>query len=310
MSKPQFESKLYGQETLFQTVRESLPDIPHLFLTGPPGCGKTALLQEILQLIRQEAPFHVESVLWLSSEKDRGIHTIRDKVNDFCKTSHAKPNSLRWIVIDDADTLPLISQQALRRPMETFAHLTRFLFASRHANHLIEPLKSRCLTIEIEPLSPFDVFPFFTKRIGIPEQHNSPELFQFTIRNFTNLHEIKMILQLYKVLLDQGQQPASILKSLEFFIPHSNIYIYQLINAIGSRNENEIRHLISKLYLAGYLLDDILLGIEKNISLFPSANPSFRFTVLQFAMQGWISIQQGKEHWLDTMDIVEQILKN
>jgi DNA polymerase III delta prime subunit len=310
MSRLPFQSKLFGQESLFQTIRESMPDIPHLFLTGPPGCGKTSLLQEILQLIRQEAPFHVESVLWLSSEKDRGIHTIRDKVNDFCKTSHAKPNSLRWIVIDDADTLPLISQQALRRPMETFAHLTRFIFAGRHANHLIEPLKSRCLMIEIEPSSPFDMFPFFIKTIGIPEVHNTPELFQFAIRNFTNLHEIKMVLHLYKVLLDQGQDPKTILKSLEFFIPHSNIYIYQLIQAIGNRKEHEIRSLISKLYLAGYLLDDILLGIEKNISLFPSPNPAFRFTVLQFAMQGWISIQQGKEHWLDTMDIVEQILKN
>jgi hypothetical protein len=27
-------------------------------------------------------------------------------------------------------------------------------------------------------------------------------------------------------------------------------------------------------------------------------------------MLGWIYIQQGKEHWLDTMDIVEQVMRN
>jgi hypothetical protein len=25
-------------------------------------------------------------------------------------------------------------------------------------------------------------------------------------------------------------------------------------------------------------------------------------------MMGWICIQQGKEHWLDTMDIVDKVL--
>ncbi len=304
-----FESQLFGQDTLFQTIRESFPDIPHIFLTGPPGCGKTSLLHEILQLLRKEGPFTVESVLWLSSEKDRGIHTIRDKVNDFCKTAHSKPNSLRWIVVDDADTLPLISQQALRRPMETYNHLTRFLFASRHANHLIEPLKSRCLTIEIEPQSPFDIFPFFLEKFSIAQEHRPPELFDFIIRNFTNLHEIKMILKLYKVIREEGKSFEEAIAFLQSFVPHSSLFLHDLIKALGQRRATAIRDIITKLYLAGYLLDDILLGIEKHISLFPSADPHTRFLILQFTMLGWISIQQGKEHWLDTMDIVEQILR-
>ncbi len=304
-----FQSSLFGQDTFFQTIRDSFHDMPHIFLTGPPGCGKTTLLHEIIQLLRKEAPFQIESVLWLSSEKDRGIHTIRDKVNDFCKTAHAKPNSLRWIVVDDADTLPLISQQALRRPMEQFNHLTRFLFASRHANHLIEPLKSRCLTIEIEPISPFEIFSFFLKNHQIEESQNPPELFDFVIRNFTNLHEIKMILRLYKVFLQEQKTPLEAIQSLKILVPSSSLYLHDLVVALGKRNQVAIRQIISQLYLAGYLLDDILLGIEKYISLFPSPDPQTRFLILQFTMLGWISIQQGKEHWLDSMDIVEQILR-
>jgi DNA polymerase III delta prime subunit len=189
-----FESKLLGRDSIFQSIRDSFHDIPHLFFTGPPGSGKTCLLYEILDLIKKEAPFQVDSILWLSSEKDRGIHTIRDKVNDFCKAAHAKPNTLRFIVIDDADTLPLISQQALRRPMETFHHLTRFLFASRHAGHLIEPLRSRCLTLEIEPISPFEVYPFYMKQCKIPTEFITDDFFQFLVRNFTHIHEIKIAL--------------------------------------------------------------------------------------------------------------------
>ena len=97
---------LFGQDALFQTIRDSYSNVPHLFITGPAGCGKTTFLETCIQMFKTEAPFEVESVLYLSSEKDRGIHTIRDKINDYCKRGHAKPNCLRFIVIDDADALP------------------------------------------------------------------------------------------------------------------------------------------------------------------------------------------------------------
>ena len=301
-----YKTRLYGQDSIFQSIRESFNDLPHIFITGPPGCGKTTFLEDLIEIIKQEAPFKVESVLWLSSEKDRGIHTIRDKVNDFCKRTHSKPNTLRWIVIDDADTLPLISQQALRRPMETFNHLTRFLFASRHASNLIEPLRSRCLTLEIEPIGPIDASPLYMKELDIPK---NPHLVDLCIRNFITIHDCKTILKLYKTY-SLRHTPEESIEKLKPLLASSSSFISKLVNAIGNRDIGEIGAIITKLYLNGYLLDDILLSIEKNISLFPSTNPEIRFRVLQFTMLGWISIQQGKEHWLDTMDIVEQVLKN
>jgi DNA polymerase III delta prime subunit len=300
-------SRLYGQDTIFQSIRESFNDMPHIFITGPPGSGKSTFLEDLIELMKAEAPFKIESVLWLSSEKDRGIHTIRDKVNDFCKRTHSQPNILRWIVIDDADTLPLISQQALRRPMETFNHLTRFLFASRHAGNLIEPLRSRCLTLEIEPISPIDAVPLYMTKYGIPSTKQE-ELKDFCIRNFISIHEVKSVLKLYKSYSLSGiENPIDHLKTL---LPTSTMYTNKLVGALGDKSSELIRESITGLYLNGYLLDDILLAVEKSISLFPSIDPTVRFRVLQFTMLGWISIQQGKEHWLDTMDVVEQILKS
>jgi hypothetical protein len=301
-------SRLYGQDTIFQSIRESFHDLPHIFITGPPGCGKTTFLEDLIDLMKKEAPFKIESVLWLSSEKDRGIHTIRDKVNDFCKRTHSQPNVLRWIVIDDADTLPLISQQALRRPMETFNHLTRFLFASRHASNLIEPLRSRCLTLEIEPISPIDALPLYMSLYEIPDaEAKSKELYDFCLRNFVSIHEVKTVLKLYKAYSTTNKNPIDTLKLL---LPASTAFTNSLVIALGNKNGPSIRDSITNLYLNGYLLDDILLAVEKSIALFPSIDPTTRFRVLQFTMLGWISIQQGKEHWLDTMDIVTQVLES
>jgi len=309
-SKPKFQSRLFGQDMVFQSIRESFHDLPHIFMTGPPGCGKTTFLEDVIQMIKMEAPFQVESVLWLSSEKDRGIHTIRDKVNDFCKRIHSKPNTLRWIIIDDADTLPLISQQALRRPMETFSHLTKFLFASRYSSNLIEPLRSRCLTMELEPISTVESFPRYLDVLEIPQEFRTESLFNFCISNFIFINEMKSIILLYKCFIKEGDNPDSALEKLKILLPSSKVFTNTLIQGLSNQDSNLVRSSITKLFLHGYLLDDILLSLEKSISLFPSTNPSIRFRILQFTMLGWIYIQQGKEHWLDTMDIVEEVLRD
>jgi DNA polymerase III delta prime subunit len=297
-----FKSQLFGQDSVFDSIKDSFPDVPHLFITGPSGCGKTTFIEDLIQMFKLEAPFQIESVLWLSSEKDRGIHTIRDKVNDFSKKAHSKPNTLRWIVIDDADSLPLISQQALRRPMETFSHLTRFIFASRYSGHLIEALRSRCHTIELEPVSFVDILPNLI-------QNPPSELFDFCLRNFTSIHEIKTIIRIYQSYLKENIPPNQIIQKLQTLLPQSKPHTLSLIQGLSTKNEKLIRESITNLYLSGYLLDDILLSVENAISIFPSTNPDIRFIILHFTMLGWISIQQGKEHWIDCMDIVEQVLK-
>lgn len=305
------ETRIYGQEGLFQTIRDSmtLDALPHIFLTGPSGCGKTTFLEDCIELFRKEAPFTVESVLWLSSEKDRGIHTIRDKVNDFCRKAHARPNSLRFIVIDDADTLPLISQQALRRPMETFNHLTRFLFASRHESNLIEPLRSRCQTFELEPLSPLDAYPKCLSLLKISKEHEHPQLHNFCIQNCMSVTEMKKVLVLYKAACEEEncEKALEICKSI---LPTSKEYSNLLIQALITKNVPKVIRCIKHFFLNGFLLDDILLSIERNISLFPSTDPESRFLILQFVMLGWISIQQGREHWLDTMDVLDQTVRS
>jgi DNA polymerase III delta prime subunit len=298
-----FKTRLLGQDQIFQSVRDSFADIPHLFITGPCGCGKTTFIEDLIQLLKHEAPFKIESILWLSSEKDRGIHTIRDKVNDYCKKAHSQPNTLRWIIIDDADSLPLISQQALRRPMETFSHLTRFIFASRYSSHLIEPLRSRCHCIELEPIAPIDILPHMISE-SIPSA-----LYDFCIRNFSFIHELKTICSLYLAYMKEGYSSEQSIQNLQSLLPISKPFTESLIRGFSSRNESLIRKSITKLFLNGFLLDDILLSIENSIRIYPSTDPSVRFLILHFTMLGWISIQQGKEHLLDTLDIVDEVLK-
>ena len=120
-----FKTELIGQnyiEEIFNKILDDTNDIPHIFISGCNGSGKTTLLKEFIDtyfkkhLIKNKS----EWIMNLSSEKDRGIHCVRQNVTEFVHHTSAKQGVYRWILIDDADSLPIISQQALRRPMETF----------------------------------------------------------------------------------------------------------------------------------------------------------------------------------------------
>jgi replication factor C subunit 2/4 len=134
-----FKTKLIGQYEIEDVFNKILVDPPHIFITGSYGSGKTTLLKEFISKYYKDNNIKNTDdwIMNLSSEKDRGILCVRKNVAEFVHHSAAKPGIYRWILIDDADSLPIISQQALRRPMETYSHTTRFFFISRHPSDLI-----------------------------------------------------------------------------------------------------------------------------------------------------------------------------
>ena len=148
-------TNLVGMDSIISQLEMCLDNPPHIFLVGFPGTGKSTLARDFIKSYfkkhsitkSEEKEYCVE----ISSHQDRGIHTFRQILNDHVRWIAPRKGVHRWIIIDDCDTLPAISQQALRRPMETFDHITRFLFISQNQESLITPLQSRCHIILIEP---------------------------------------------------------------------------------------------------------------------------------------------------------------
>ena len=55
-----YKTRLYGQDSIFQSIRESFNDLPHIFITGPTGCGKTTFLEDLIEIIKQEVLQNVQ----------------------------------------------------------------------------------------------------------------------------------------------------------------------------------------------------------------------------------------------------------
>ncbi len=139
-----------GNETLKQTIEKYINqnDIQNLLFYGPPGTGKTTLAKLIVNNINCD-------YLYINASDERGIETIRDKVQGFASTASFKP--LKVIILDEADFITIQGQAALRNIIETYSISTRFILTCNFIERVIDPLQSRCQVLKIVPPSKGEV---------------------------------------------------------------------------------------------------------------------------------------------------------
>jgi replication factor C small subunit len=128
---------------------------PHLipsfiFYSNHPGTGKTTTAKIIIKTLDCDA-------LIINSSDERGIDTIREKINIFARSLSSLNNMKRCIFLDEADSLTKVAQDSLRNLMETYSDNCFFIFSCNDVNKIIDPIKSRCVLINFEKPNKSDV---------------------------------------------------------------------------------------------------------------------------------------------------------
>jgi DNA polymerase III delta prime subunit len=148
---------IYSQDHIRTFLQNHIADPPHLMFFGPPGCGKTAMSRYFLTayflhhgIPREE---HKNYILSLNSVDDRGIGTVRGQLTEFVRRTRRYTQAKVWVWMDDADSVPVVSQQALRRILENYDLQARFLFVAAGPEPFIEPLQSRCVMLQFMPVN-------------------------------------------------------------------------------------------------------------------------------------------------------------
>lgn len=150
--RPATIDEVAQQEEVVGALRSSLKtgELPNLLFYGPPGTGKTTVA---LALVRQHfGKDYRTRVKELNASDERGIQAVREKVKTFAQlaigTNHADLASskaqFKVIILDEADSMTHDAQASLRRIMEEFVNVTRFIIICNYVSKIIEPLHSRC----------------------------------------------------------------------------------------------------------------------------------------------------------------------
>ncbi|EGV63398.1 Subunit of heteropentameric Replication factor C (RF-C) [Yamadazyma tenuis] len=150
--RPETLDEVYGQSEIVDTVRKFVQEgkLPHLLFYGPPGTGKTST---IIALAREiYGPKYKNMVLELNASDDRGIDVVRNQIKDFASTMQIFSKGFKLIILDEADAMTSVAQNALRRIIEKYTKNTRFCILANYSHKLNPALVSRCTRFRFQPI--------------------------------------------------------------------------------------------------------------------------------------------------------------
>ncbi len=126
-------------------------NIPHLLFAGPPGTGKTASAIALTRDLFGEN--WRDNFIEMNASDERGIDVVRHKIKEFARTAPINA-PFKIIFLDEADALTADAQAALRRTMEMYSKICRFILSCNYISRIIEPIQSRCAVFKFKPIPP------------------------------------------------------------------------------------------------------------------------------------------------------------
>jgi DNA polymerase III delta prime subunit len=308
-------TSLVGQESVWNECVNQFDTPSHIFITGMPGCGKTTLMRELLQeYAKQKSRPNArmwgyettDECLLLGPDQDRGIQTIRGQVSLFIRQMSLGDDIFRWVIIDDVDTFPQISQQALRRPMESYSHITRFLFIGSSEEDLIPALRSRCIHISMNVIDSCFYITQFLKYVNMsPHNKFTDEMYSWIINIAGN--NTSDLVRLLKLVRDVSITFGGELTLQTVRILCSAPYYLDFIPFLRAMSEKNIKEAIKNLLMIwkrGYAYEDILESFQTINNLFGTGSIDDNTLIHKFLINAWISYCKGNTSILALQNVV------
>lgn len=125
--------KAYKSSFLKMVKEKKIPNL--LFFSSNPGCGKTSLAKALCNDLDADYKY-------INVSSESGVDVLRSTISKFAST-RSMTGSQKVIILDEFDGASKQLQQGLRAAIEEFHKVCRFIFTCNYITQIIEPLKSR-----------------------------------------------------------------------------------------------------------------------------------------------------------------------
>jgi len=254
--RPKVRGEIVGNkeviDKIFSVVKTG--NLPHMIFKGPPGVGKTTTALVIARQLFGE--FYKANFFELNASDDRGIDVIRGDVKMFCKTSPLNA-TFKICFLSEIDNTTKDAQQALRRMMEQYSAVTRFILDCNNPEKLIEPIKSRCEEFHFSPLRPEDIR---TRVQYIVEQEKiqiTPDALQYLCEQSEG--DMRKALNKLQVLASLG----TLIDKKVMNIQTQKEQSFEIVNSLSNGRFLEARKQVKELLFRGYTERDIVDSLHK-----------------------------------------------
>jgi replication factor C subunit 3/5 len=196
---------------------------PNLLIYGPPGCGKTTIIQNMINEHQTRySQVNKSNIIHLNASDERGIDIIRNQIHQFVKSNNLFVSGLKFVILDEVDYMTKNAQQGLKYILQTSNYNVRFCLICNYITKIDESLKNEFLCIRFNQLPKRDII-VFMKEIAEKEELSLPDDLINTIMEMFNSDVRSMInyIQLNQNIVND--------KSSELKIMNKSVYegIYQ-----------------------------------------------------------------------------------
>lgn len=150
--RPEKLEEVINQKHIVERLKTWVKEgsIPNMLFAGRAGVGKTTIALCLARELFGEN--WKQNFQETNASDERGINVVRGRIKEFARMK-SLGSDFKIIFLDESDALTPEAQQALRRTMEKFSGVCRFILNCNYSSRIIEPLQSRCAVFRFKSLS-------------------------------------------------------------------------------------------------------------------------------------------------------------
>lgn len=180
------------REAILNMIAEK--SIPHLLFTGPPGSGKTTLAQILIASMGLPEM----DVLTINASDENSVDVIRDKIKNFITT--AAMGDYKIVHLEEADYISPAGQGIMRRLMEDYADVARFVLTGNYEHKITPAIKSRCQQYHFKSADVNDIAEYLVNVLAAEKvQFNLNVLDKYITAAYPDIRAILQLVQQHSV---------------------------------------------------------------------------------------------------------------